>query len=46
MNTNGNKGNKEGWKRSHRKFDEQVERVILALPADDGGRERPPQSRL
>jgi hypothetical protein len=35
-----------GWKRSHKRFETQFERVIWALRADGGARETPPTSRL
>ncbi|HYP19646.1 MAG TPA: toll/interleukin-1 receptor domain-containing protein, partial [Chloroflexia bacterium] len=35
-----------GWKRSHKKFEQQLERVVQALRADSAGRDIPPQPKL
>jgi uncharacterized protein YjbI with pentapeptide repeats len=35
-----------GWKRSSKRFDEQLEKVVKALRSDAGGREAPPISKL
>jgi hypothetical protein len=38
--------NFQGWEANKQSFDIQVDRVIKALRADEGAREKPPLSRL
>ena len=35
-----------GWERDNTLFEHEIERVILALRADDGGREAPPRAKV
>jgi hypothetical protein len=35
-----------GWKRSHRRFEREFDRVVQALRADESARELPPPPKL
>jgi hypothetical protein len=35
-----------GWEKDHALFDRELEKVIRALRTDEGGREKPPLTRL
>jgi hypothetical protein len=35
-----------GWEKDHALFDRELEKVMRALRADEGGREKPPSPRL
>lgn len=35
-----------GWEKDHALFDRELQKVIRALRADNGGRQKPPPSKL